>query len=106
VRRTSILIAALLGLSACSTPQVNGTSALAGKQLEDAIGLFGPWDQSLPLDGAPTYIWRRHAVQNGVDYYCEMRVELGFRHTVGRASMRGYPVACELFDIHHQSRNK
>ncbi|MDB5448886.1 MAG: hypothetical protein JWQ52_14 [Phenylobacterium sp.] len=106
MRRTSILIAALLGLSACSTPQVNGTSALAGKQLEDAIGLFGPWDQSLPLDGAPTYIWRRHAVQNGVDYYCEMRVELGFRHTVGRASMRGYPVACELFDIHHQSRNK
>jgi hypothetical protein len=95
-----------LALAGCATNAVEGTSALTGRELDSAVSLYGPWAEVIDVDHQRIYIWRRHAVQNGTDYYCEMRVEMGFRQTIARALTRGYPVACDLFKVQFQGHVK
>lgn len=102
--RHALLLTTILGLAACSTvSEVTGDSALSGHDLDAAVGLYGPWEDFVVLDGRPTYIWRRHYVDQKKNYYCELRVEMGFRRTISRSTMQGFPDACRLFSVRYKS---
>lgn len=100
-------IAALLALGACATNSaaVPGENNLTGKDIQAAVAIYGPWSQQLTLSGQPVYIWRRHLRPAGsaTDVYCELRIETGYRTTVSRSQMQGYPAACNLFSIRYTS---
>jgi hypothetical protein len=99
-------LTALLALGACATPAtVSGESTLSGKDIQAAVGLYGPWDQRVVLGDQPVYIWRRHLRPTGsaTDVYCELRIETAYRTTVSRSQMQGYPAACDLFAIRYTS---
>jgi hypothetical protein len=99
-------IAALLALAACATPAaVSGDSRLAGQDIQAAVALYGPWAEEVTLQGQRLYIWRRHfrAAGGASDVYCELRVETGYRTTISRSQMQGFPAACNLFSIRYQS---
>jgi hypothetical protein len=99
-------IAALLALGACATPAaVSSENRLEGQDIQSAVNLYGPWSQRVMLGDQPVYIWRRHLRPAGsdTDVYCEMRIETGYRDTVSRSQMQGYPAACNLFRIRYTS---
>ena len=99
-------VAAALGLGACSTlKEVGGESALSGQQLDAAVGLYGPYAEYLVLAGKPTYVWRRLYPVDALDFYCELRVETGYRRTINRSLMQGYPAACQMFSVRYRSQN-
>jgi hypothetical protein len=96
--------AAFLALAACQTVgEVSGESALIGEELDSAVGLYGPWAESLVLDGRQTYVWRRSSTIEGKVYFCELRVETSYRRTVSRAYLQGFPEACGLFSVQYRS---
>jgi hypothetical protein len=101
-----LALAALAGCANGST--IGGDSALTGQDLQAAVGLYGPWDTQVELDGVPTYIWRRHYTdpETRTERFCELKVEMGFRRLISRSQMQGYPAACELFSIRYQSTLK
>jgi hypothetical protein len=97
-------VAAALGLAACSTlKEVGGETALSGQQLDAALGLYGPYSQFMQIDGKPTYVWRRHYTADAQDYYCELRIETGYRRTISASVMQGYPQACRLFSVRYSA---
>lgn len=100
-----IAISAMLAaaaLAGCATaPVVDGSSALAGKDMATALSLYGRYDQKVMLEGRPHYIWRRAVVMNGDTYYCELRAETGFRDTIRSTIVEGYPAACSLFTVRY-----
>jgi hypothetical protein len=97
--RGIIITALLAATTACATAPAGGQSEsrLAGQDLDAAIGLYGPWAQTMVLGEARTYVWRRRYVADQKAYYCELRVELGFRRQISRTSLQGVPAACQLF---------
>lgn len=103
------LAAATFSAAACSTTnEVEGTAAITGRDLDAATALYGPWDQKLiDRNDQPVYIWRRHMTDTaGKSYFCELRVEMGWRNVIGRALTHGYPGACDLFKVKFESRVK
>lgn len=108
IRRLIALAALTCALSACSTTrEVEGTAAITGRELDAATALYGPWDQKLLVNDQPVYIWRRHmTASDGRNYYCELRVEMGWKQVIGRALTHGYPGACALFKVKFESHVK
>jgi hypothetical protein len=101
--RTSIFAIALV-LSGCATAtEADPETALSGKDIGAAIGIYGPWEQKLVLAGRPTYIWRRQLIEGDARYYCEMMVETGFRNTIARSYMQGFPRACQMFNVRYDT---
>jgi len=99
-------IAALVAVAGCQTvSEVGGDSALSGQELDTAVGLYGPWQEFLVLDGKRTYVWRRHYLAEEKPYFCELRVEMGFRRTISRTFVQGYPEACRLFAVRYRTAN-
>ncbi|WP_334162095.1 hypothetical protein [Phenylobacterium sp.] len=99
-------IAAFAALAGCQTlGEVSGGSALSGQELDTAVGLYGPWAEYLVLDGKRTYVWRRHYVAEDKPYFCELRVEMGFRRTISTSTLQGYPDACRLFAVRYRTAN-
>lgn len=100
-----IALALVLPLAACAST-VDGPSRLTGQDLDAAVALYGEWAEAITLDGEPTYIWRRTLLVDGKPRVCELRVRLGFRRTISRASMEGIPDACQLYAVRSQSLDK
>lgn len=99
-----VALAVLMLLSACATaPVIDAPSALNGRELDTALNLYGRWDQRVTLEGRPHYIWRRAVILNDNTYYCELRAEIGFRNTIQRSIVEGYPAACSLFSVQYTS---
>ena len=73
-----------------------------------AVNLYGPWDSQMTIGATPIYVWRRHytASDTKQEFYCELRVEMGFRRTISSSQMQGYPAACNLFGIKYTSALK
>lgn len=103
----AIGIAAFVTLAGCQTlGEVSGGSALSGQELDTAVGLYGPWAEFLVLDGKRTYVWRRQYVADDrKPYFCELRVEMGFRRTISGSTLQGYPEACRLFAVRYRTAN-
>lgn len=100
--RTATVLS-LLVLAGCSTTAVSGASALSGQDLDAAYALYGPWEDQVTLEGRRYYIWRRRRIDDaGVERYCELRVEMGFRRMIQNSVMQGYPAACELFTVRYE----
>jgi hypothetical protein len=102
--RQILVLAAAAALCGCATTAaITGDTAFSGKDLDAAIGLYGPWEDHVVLNGIETYIWRRHYTDAAKkqDYYCELRVQMGFRNLISRSLMQGYPAACDLFSIRY-----
>ena len=95
--RGIIITALALATAACATPGAGGESRLAGQDLDAAVGLYGPWSDSMVLNGRPTYVWRRQVTAEAKAYYCELHVQTGFRRTISRTTLQGFPDACRLF---------
>ncbi|MEO8113927.1 MAG: hypothetical protein ABI655_06075 [Phenylobacterium sp.] len=95
-------ILALAALAGCTTPVVDGAHALNGHDLQDAVGLYGPWDARITLAGQPRYIWRRAVILNGQTYYCELHAKTGFKTTAADTLMHGNPAACGLFSVRYE----
>lgn len=93
-----------LGLAACATPEVEGPDALKAKDVAAAVSLYGPWAEQIQVKGRPVYIWRRQAEIEGQTYYCELRVEMGFRQMIARSMTVGYPAACALFNVRYETK--
>jgi hypothetical protein len=106
MRRTATLLALLLLAGCTSVRELDPETALSGKDLDSAVGLYGPWEQKLTRNGRPTFVWRRHLVEGDAHYYCEMSVEMGFRQTISHSYMLGFPRACELFNVRFESELK
>ena len=105
----SPLTVGVLALAGCATtPTVSGESTLSGKDIQMAVNLYGPWDSQMNLDGTSVYVWRRHYTSSDThqDFYCELRVQMGFRRTISSSQMQGYPAACDLFGIKYTSALK
>lgn len=100
-----LLLSAGLGLGGCATV-VNGPTRLMGENLDAATALYGPWTQEIYLQGRTLYIWRRKLITPVGDRFCEMRVQLGFRQTIARAYLQGFPDACKLFAVRYQPETK
>lgn len=102
------LITLVFALAACSTVrEVEGPAAITGRELDAATALYGPWDQKLTVNDQPVYIWRRHVTApDGRAYFCELRVEMGWRKTIGRALTHGFPGACDLFKVKFETKLK
>lgn len=81
---------------------MNGPSRLAGQELDAAVSLYGPWVESITLQGQKTYIWRRTLITAGEPRVCELRVQLGFRQTISRAFLQGQPEACKLYAVRYE----
>lgn len=97
-------IAGALLLAACqTTAETGGANALYGEELDAALGLYGPYAEYLMLDGKPTYVWRRNFQTADQNYFCELRVETGFRRTISRSVMQGFPDACRLFSVSYKA---
>lgn len=119
-------LCAALALCGCQTmDEVTGDSALAGQPIDSALALYGPWEEYAVIDGKPIYIWRRHytsttppaeiasgtaasaatatRISGPTDYYCELRVEMGFRRLISRSLMQGYPDACRMFSVRYRN---
>lgn len=95
-------IACAIVVAGCAgTGAATATDSLEGQQLDAATGRYGAWAQQMNLGGKPTYIWRRSYVADNQPYYCELRIETGFRQTISRTSMQGYPDACRLFAVRY-----
>jgi hypothetical protein len=104
-----LVIGAFVALAGCGTTNVvSGESTLSGKDLQMAVNLYGPWEGKMDIDGVSTYVWRRHytASDTKQDFYCELRVQMGFRTTISSSVMQGYPAACNLFGITYKSELK
>ena len=107
--RRVFVICAVLTLAGCATKAVvSGDSTLSGKDIQMAVNLYGPWDSQMTIDDTPMYVWRRHytASDTKQDFYCELRVQMGFRRTISSSQMQGYPAACDLFGIKYTSTVK
>ncbi|WP_374472398.1 hypothetical protein [Phenylobacterium sp.] len=99
-------VAGLISLGGCQTLAPAGAEgALSGQELDAAVGLYGPWTEYLVLDGKRTYLWRKRYAGGPQDYYCELRVEMGFRRTISRSFIQGYPQACRLFAARGRQQN-
>ena len=103
--RTGMILLLLLAVSACATV-VNGPTRLMGENLDAATGLYGPWSEQVDLEGRPMYIWRRKLITPVGDRFCELRVRLGFRQTIAKAYLQGFPDACKLFAVRYQAQTK
>ncbi|WP_165830594.1 hypothetical protein [Phenylobacterium soli] len=104
--RLFVLASALaLALGGCAST-TSGPSRLTGQELDAAVALYGPWADQVEVKGQTRYIWRRSLLTNGQSTYCELRVELGFRRTIRRAYLEGFPAACELFAVRYESLTK
>ena len=100
--KRAITAVALSTLCACAST-ANGPSRLTGQELDAAVALYGDWVDQVELEGGrPLYIWRRSLVRGGSPRYCELRVELGFRRTIRKAYMQGFPDACKLFAVRYE----
>jgi hypothetical protein len=105
MRRILLIAVLAAGLAACETvSEATGGSSLEGQDLGAAVGIYGPWDDYVILEGKPTYIWRRRYEADGQAYYCEMRVEMGFRRTIRGSRMQGFPDACRLFSTQYKTK--
>lgn len=103
--RLILAITAAVLLTGCSTVrEVTGNSAIDGQPLDAAVAIYGPWEQLVVLEGVQTYIWRRHYTAESKDYYCELRVETGYRKTISRSVMQGFPDACRLFSVRYRAK--
>ncbi|RAK52559.1 hypothetical protein [Phenylobacterium deserti] len=92
----SILAGALCG---CTTAVVDAPDALQGKDIQNAVALFGPWHERRTVNGRVVYIWRRTVEVDGSPQGCELSVEMGFRGAVARSLVQGYPAACSSFRV-------
>lgn len=97
---------AALALANCASSTINGPSRLAGQELDAAVALYGPWVDEIQLDGRPLYIWRRALINKGTPYYCELRVQLGFRNIIRQAFLQGTPESCKLFAVRYEALTK
>ncbi|MEO8113928.1 MAG: hypothetical protein ABI655_06080 [Phenylobacterium sp.] len=93
----TLLIAAAL-LAGCAYV-ATAPQFLSGKKLNAAVAQFGPWSEHRTTEGNSIYIWRSHAVDNGVDTVCELQVTTAYGDTIASSSVRGYPAACGRFRI-------
>lgn len=100
-----LALCAALVLASCAST-INGPSRLAGQEIDAAVALYGPWADEIEFEGRPLYIWRRALVEGGTAYYCELRVELGFRTVIRRAFLQGTPEACKLFAVRYEALSK
>lgn len=99
-----VLVAAT-ALAGCASA-AGGPSHLTGQQLDAAVALYGPWADEIEFEDRPLYIWRRSFVQDGSPRYCELRIQLGFRRTIRRAYLQGFPDACRLFAVRYEAAPK
>ena len=104
--KRALAVAATILLSACAETTINGPSRLTGQELDAAVALYGGWVEQVELQGRPLYIWRRSLVRDGQAQFCELRVELGFRQTISRAYLQGFPEACRLFAVRYEPVRK
>jgi hypothetical protein len=96
--RQTVLLFALLALSACTTTfEGERPSNLYAQHLDVAVGLYGRWDEKFDMEGKSYYLWRRRVTQDDGDHYCELRLEVSRQLIIARRLMQGYPAACDLF---------
>jgi hypothetical protein len=101
--RTSAIAGALL-LSACATAKsLDPQSAIRGKQLDEAVALYGPYDDQRLVNGHETYIWRRSILVQGHPYACELRAETAYRQMVSDTAIEGNVGACQAFWVRFSS---
>lgn len=99
-----LAVACAIALTGCaSTGAATATNSLEGQQLDAALGRYGAWAEQTNLGGKPTYIWRRSYVAADQAFFCELRIETGFRQTIAHTSMQGMPDACRLFSVRYSA---
>jgi len=97
MRAPALLIAALL-LSGCATAfEGERPSTLYGQHTDAAVALYGPWNETVILEGRRYYIWRRKTDTPEGPIYCELRLEVTSKQLIARRLVRGYPEACDQF---------
>ena len=98
VLRAASLALVLAGAGACTTTfEGERPSALYGQHIDAAVGLYGPWDEALNINGKNYYLWRRKAASPNGEVFCELRIEVTSRRLIAGRLMQGFPEACALF---------
>lgn len=97
MRIAATLVTAALA-AGCATV-ATAPAYLAGKPLDSAIAQFGPWAEHRIMAGQSIYIWRAHALDNGVDTICELQVTVAYGKTIASSAVKGYPAACGRFRV-------
>jgi hypothetical protein len=94
---------AVLPLAGCVTT-VHAPERLIGQPFDAATALYGPWDARIERGGRPVYVWRRTIeLADGERRSCELRVTLGFRNTIGTATLEGFQDACRMYDVRYET---
>jgi len=102
LRRLSAALA-VLPLAACATT-VHAPARLVGQPFDAATALYGPWEARIERSRRPVYVWRRSVeLADGERRSCELRVTLGFRNTIGTATLEGFQDACRLYDVRYDN---
>ena len=101
---TAALAGAALLLCACATAEVvDAPTALNGRDLNTALGLYGQYQDRVEVSGRTYYIWRKTVQVDGQHLSCELRAEVAYRSTIRSTYLEGYEGACNGFSVRYTS---
>ncbi|HEY8572807.1 hypothetical protein [Phenylobacterium sp.] len=94
---------ALLGCACATASVVPAPEAINGRDLENAIAIYGPFDAKITIKGRTHYVWRKTVEVDGQHLGCELRAEVAYRNIVRQTQVEGYDGACAQFSVRYTS---